>query len=207
MDCVVCQREFEVKRPRKGYKPKLCSRACIGEFNRQRISGTRDENLWEKIDCKQCGKEIERLKSRTKREFCSRNCRTKFIYPKLLSSPKGRSWKIIGENLVFRSRLEAAFVKDFLRTCELEWEYEPKTFVLPDGRKYTPDFYVKDNDCYVEIKGHRWKTAEKANLLRNQGINIVYADGDVLESVYGLNLDNSYLKSFVEKANRYEDLS
>jgi hypoxanthine phosphoribosyltransferase len=39
----------------------------------------------------------------------------------------------------------------------VEWEYEPRTFVLeedPDGRvleAFTPDFYLPEQDLYVEL--------------------------------------------------------
>ncbi len=53
-------------------------------------------------------------------------------------------------NSLFRSRLEARWAV-FFDTFELEWEYEPETFVLPNHQQYTPDFWIK-NLGWIEIK-------------------------------------------------------
>lgn len=47
-------------------------------------------------------------------------------------------------NILFRSRLEArwAVFLDFTENV-INWQYEPKTFKLPNGWTYTPDFRVK----------------------------------------------------------------
>ena len=53
-----------------------------------------------------------------------------------------------------RAELECAKVLDYYR---VPWEYEPRTFVLEqndDGRvteAFTPDFYLPEQDLYVEI--------------------------------------------------------
>ena len=52
------------------------------------------------------------------------------------------------------AELECAKILDYYR---VPWEYEPRTFVLEqddDGRvleAFTPDFYLPDQDLYVEI--------------------------------------------------------
>lgn len=50
----------------------------------------------------------------------------------------------------FRSTLEARWAI-FFDACGLDWVYEPECFKLPAGN-YTPDFYLKKYDLYVEIK-------------------------------------------------------
>ena len=53
-----------------------------------------------------------------------------------------------------QAELECAKVLDYYR---VPWEYEPRTFVLEqddDGRvleAFTPDFYLPDQDLYVEL--------------------------------------------------------
>ena len=53
-----------------------------------------------------------------------------------------------------RAELECAKVLDYYG---VPWDYEPTTFVLerdPDGRTveaFTPDFYLPEQDLYVEI--------------------------------------------------------
>jgi len=34
----------------------------------------------------------------------------------------------------------------------MKWKYEPKTFDL-GNTTYTPDFYLTEFDCWIEIKG------------------------------------------------------
>jgi len=53
-----------------------------------------------------------------------------------------------------RSELECAKVLDYY---QVPWDYEPRTFVLEkdaDGRvveAFTPDFYLPEQDLYVEV--------------------------------------------------------
>ena len=51
----------------------------------------------------------------------------------------------------FRSRLEARWAV-FFNATRISYIYEPEGFVLPDGTKYLPDFYLPDLDAYVEVK-------------------------------------------------------
>ena len=50
----------------------------------------------------------------------------------------------------FRSRLEARWAV-FFDALNMKWEYEPEGFEF-DGIKYLPDFYLPEDDMYVEIK-------------------------------------------------------
>jgi len=54
----------------------------------------------------------------------------------------GKNW--------FRSKLEAKWAV-FFDQLGLIWRYEPCKFDLGDGT-YTPDFWIEDWHCYVEIK-------------------------------------------------------
>lgn len=51
----------------------------------------------------------------------------------------------------FRSRLEARWAV-FFEELGIRWEYEPQGFELSDGTRYLPDFYLPDQNLYVEIK-------------------------------------------------------
>jgi len=51
----------------------------------------------------------------------------------------------------FRSSWEANFAK-WCSLSEIKWKYESKTFNL-GNTTYTPDFYLPEFDCYIEIKG------------------------------------------------------
>jgi hypothetical protein len=51
----------------------------------------------------------------------------------------------------FRSRLEARWAYYF-DLSGIAYHYEPEGFVLSDGQRYLPDFYLPDYAQYVEIK-------------------------------------------------------
>lgn len=51
----------------------------------------------------------------------------------------------------FRSRLEARWAV-FFDKMGIQYEYEPEGYVLDDGTKYLPDFYLCEIDAFVEIK-------------------------------------------------------
>ena len=51
----------------------------------------------------------------------------------------------------FRSRLEARWAV-FFDALDLQWEYEPDGFELPDGTWYLPDFYFPQIKAYGEVK-------------------------------------------------------
>lgn len=36
---------------------------------------------------------------------------------------------------------------------KINYNYEPETFVMPNGRTYTPDFYLPEENLWVEVKG------------------------------------------------------
>lgn len=76
----------------------------------------------------------------------------------------------------FRSRLEARWAVIF-DALGLNWEYEPEGFVLPDGTWYLPDFYLKDEGWFVEVKPDRPLTDEEKNKVQ-QLDNIVIDNGD-----------------------------
>jgi hypothetical protein len=54
-------------------------------------------------------------------------------------------------NHFFRSRLEARWAVYF-DSLQEKWEYEPEGFLLENGVKYLPDFYIPSLDSYVEVK-------------------------------------------------------
>lgn len=52
----------------------------------------------------------------------------------------------------FRSRLEARWAV-FFDSLQLPWEYEKEGYVLADGTRYLPDFWLPSMDCFFEVKG------------------------------------------------------
>jgi hypothetical protein len=84
----------------------------------------------------------------------------------------------------------------------IPWEYEPTTFVLerhPDGsvrEAFTPDFYLPDQDIYVECTTMRQRLTAKKNRklrkLREQGVlvTVLYRrDFERLRERHGLPFD------------------
>jgi hypothetical protein len=84
----------------------------------------------------------------------------------------------------------------------IPWEYEPTTFVLErdaDGRvleAFTPDFYLPDQDIYVECTTMRQRLTSKKNRklrkLRDQGVlvTVLYRrDFERLRDRHGLPFD------------------
>jgi len=72
------------------------------------------------------------------------------------------------KGISFKSTWEAEFAKE-LDEEKLTWSYEPKKFLLSNGKTYLPDFYVYDFDRYYEIKGFWWpKALAKFNLFLDE---------------------------------------
>ena len=73
----------------------------------------------------------------------------------------------------FRSRLEARWAV-FFDAANIRYEYEPEGIKLNNGMCYLPDFYLPDEDMYVEVKPPRkgaWKDINKASRFVGNGIN------------------------------------
>jgi hypothetical protein len=51
----------------------------------------------------------------------------------------------------FRSRLEARWAV-FFDDARINWQYEPQGYAV-NGVPYLPDFFLRDLDCYFEVRG------------------------------------------------------
>ena len=83
-----------------------------------------------------------------------------------------RLWARGRNGPAFAHPVERAFAK-LLDKHSVPWEYEPQTFVLernPDGSVHealTPDFYLPDQDCFIETTVARHcLTAKKRRKVR-----------------------------------------
>lgn len=56
------------------------------------------------------------------------------------------------EKVHCRSGYEVIYA-NWLMKNDIDFEYEPKCFVLDNDKRYTPDFYLSKTDEWVEIKG------------------------------------------------------
>lgn len=103
------------------------------------------------------------------------------------TSAKGGHRDDIG--IYVRSGWEANFARILNFLCK-RWEYEPKSFVLSESLSYTPDFYVKDDDVYYELKGRmNERSAEQLRLMQcvHPDVTIVVIGSDeynVLRTAY-----------------------
>lgn len=92
----------------------------------------------------------------------------------------GRLWR-------FKSTWELRFAKWLdVGTEEITftWVYEPCALLLSDGRRYFPDFWVKEWDAFVEIKaGHR--SVEKCELAMADGHRVVVLRGNAVKKFLG----------------------
>lgn len=85
----------------------------------------------------------------------------------------------------FRSRLEARWGVCF-DALGLEWQYEPEGFDLGESGYYLPDFYLPDDNLWIEVKPDlnslRQSTAEAVNKAKafrdcaNSAICVVFGD-------------------------------
>lgn len=92
------------------------------------------------------------------------------------------------------------FYAYYLDQCGIDWEYEPETFKLENGIRYTPDFYLPESNTWIEIKGRiTEENRKKIFLFRTQTGNKlkVYFLKD-LEKLAG----ESY-KSFIKENKEY----
>jgi hypothetical protein len=169
-NCLICGKEFECY---KSHNIEFCSRKCfykhftvLDRSNWKKSSGRKaNPDNYSFIQCLQCHKIFKFLKS-WPHKFCSCECNYKFVkeqglmkgknhpnFGKIASHPQ----QIEYDNKMFRSSWEANFAK-WLDLSGIKWEYESKAFELKINNKdttYTPDFYLPEFDCYIEIKG-RW---------------------------------------------------
>lgn len=75
-------------------------------------------------------------------------------------------------------------VADYLTENGKEWLYEPYTFKLSDTVSYRPDFYIPEDDLYIEVKGRLLDLdIEKITLFRDLGFTLLLWDRAKLESL------------------------
>lgn len=100
-----------------------------------------------KYECIDCGKKLANIYSKR----CQPCAKTGKRNNRFGKTPK-HTKRINYNNIIFRSLWEANFAK-WLDLSGIKWKYESKTFDLGDTT-YTPDFYLPEFDCYIEIKGY-----------------------------------------------------
>lgn len=83
----------------------------------------------------------------------------------LLKSRKNkRDWYFIKDNekVLCRSGYEVIYA-NYLICNNIEFEYESVTLKIDEKRRYTPDFYLKYEDRYIELKGMPYEVKDRCN--------------------------------------------
>ena len=137
-------------------------------------------------NCLNCGKEFSTPKWQN-HKYCCVACSIHDIGIRP-TSPKAARAKAgvrldIDPKLYFFSRWEANFAR-ILNLLKIKWEFQPGTFDLKT-QKYTPDFYLKDYDAYIEIKNFLSDYSRK----RDEEFRKLYSDKKLI-----LILKEDYLK-------------
>lgn len=78
----------------------------------------------------------------------------------ILKGENMKAIKTMFEGIELKSRLEAD-IAYCLKKLNLSFEYEPKSFLLPSGIHYMPDFYIKDIHLWIEGRGYDTEKGEK----------------------------------------------
>jgi len=159
--------------------------------------------------------DTEWSQSRGYQMICSCSCgsskRIKCVYPELLNG-KVKSCGCHQKNLVsvtgstiglnnnqksgkmqwcykdifMRSGLEVLFAL-YLDNTKQIWEYEPEIFLLQNGMRYRPDFYLPALDKWIEIKGYfKSKDFEKHELFKATGRKLEVYQIKAIEELSGL---------------------
>lgn len=71
--------------------------------------------------------------------------------PRKILIPFGEPIPTYYASCTFRSRLEARWAV-FYDAIDIPWDYEPEGFELPSGKCYLPDFWLPQQNVWMEIK-------------------------------------------------------
>jgi hypothetical protein len=84
-------------------------------------------------------------------------------------------------------------VGNYLNKSGKKWYYEPHFIKLPSGTSYLPDFFICDENLYIEVKG-RFRNKDKAKFIEAASMyNIELWDGYKLQDM-GIINDSRFRK-------------
>ena len=129
------------------------------------------------------------------KRFCSNKCAMTIIGGKP-TSPKAARGKAgirkdISNEIYFYSRWEANIARLF-NYLGIRWQHQPKIFNLV-SQNYTPDFYLPDDDIYIEVKNFLWKYSK----IRDRKFRKLYPD---------IKLTLLLKKDYLELEKKYSNL-
>lgn len=179
--CLNCNKEFSFfSTTKKGNLKKYCSYECA----KQRIKKPKTGKI---ISCLNCKKDFYCIRYQLKsRKYCSDECQYEAQSKGIKKIPtNGRTGfrKDLPNDQYFKSSLEADYAR-YLIANSIPYEYEKHTFktVVDDKERfYTPDFYLLNENKYIELKGSKTRTAYNKNLecvdylkKQNKNIEVIY---------------------------------
>ncbi len=158
--CKICEKEINWHNVIYG-QGKCAS--CAGKLHSIRIKGNYfsyiDGRTLKKHFCIDCREKISYSNwkyGNQKCSFCSHKGKNNAMYgirgrlhPRFGKVSHGKHIKY--KNIWMLSTWEYKFAF-FLDCSGINWQYEPKAFDLRNTT-YTPDFYIPEWNCYIEIKG------------------------------------------------------
>lgn len=157
IQCVQCGKIFKVRLSSQKKGRKYCSIECSTIVNRKRWVALNTG----KLKCK----DESTLSERNSKRMAGKN-NPVFTHPESFNYKGARFYEDIGMRL--RSGWEANIYRIF-KHMGIDLDYEPRTFMLSDGRTYTPDFFIHETGEFIEVKG-RWigDAREKVEMFRDE---------------------------------------
>ena len=119
----------------------------------------------------------------------------------------GYNWYFVknGEKVYCDSSYEVMYANYLIRN-NIEFEFHTRTFMLTDITRYMPDFYLPNEDKYIETKGSFWKEIrdDKVSVCQEKyNINIEYMDYKDIKSLD--NIPYTQSAGIIRAAKRYGD--
>lgn len=161
--CEECSKIIEFK----NRSNKFCSHSCSATFNNKGVVRNTHGNIasintkiatFKIVTCKICNTESWQLKSYT-RNTCSDKCHHELISLHTRGKTGGSTKQYIGyidstkKEIWLDSSWELKIANE-LDKNGVVWT-RPKGFVLSNGRRYTPDFYLADYQIFLDPKAYR----------------------------------------------------
>jgi len=145
--CKTCKTEFKVKNSKFMMQAYFfCCRDCYGIHRSELMKDEKNNPTMNKGHTQQSREKMSRSASLRIRQNKSTGTKT---------SVSGKRNDL--NNVFFRSSWEANYAR-YLNHENIPWEFEPKTFYFKNIKRgslsYTPDFYLKNEGCFVELKGY-----------------------------------------------------
>lgn len=195
--CLICNKNYDcISSSIAGRNRKFCSTKCAYKQKKKKIG--------KNILCLNCNKEFycNRYSLNT-RKYCSNPCQFESQSKGIKKIPtNGRSGfrKDLPNNEYFKSSLEADYARYLIKNS-IKYEYEKQTFtVVVKGKNkfYTPDFFLVEQNKYIELKGSMTRTKYNKNL---DSVDYLISNGIKIEVLY---MKDFY--DFLKKTGEYKHM-